>query len=168
MYSVFVFSEKVMKFFRIHLKKCYWKLKYGKRIKFGKNLKFRKDFSINIAKNGYLKIGDGCFFNNSCSINCHKRIVIGNNNIFGEGVKIYDHNHIFNDRRIDMKTSYNDNEINIGNDNWFASNTVILSKATVGDNCVFGANTIVNEKINSGYLIRAMPEISITKIRFKG
>ncbi len=168
MYSFFVFFEKAMKFFRIHLKKCYWKLKYGKRIKIGKNLKFRSDFRINIAKNGYLQIGDGCFFNNGCSINCHKKIIIGDNNIFGEDVKLYDHNHIFNDKRINIKTSFKENEIIIGNNNWFASNVIVLSKAAVNDNCVFGANTIINEKFNSGSLVRTQSETSITKIHFKG
>ena len=140
MYSFFVFFEKAMKFFRIHLKKCYWKLKYGKRIKIGKNLKFRSDFRINIAKNGYLQIGDGCFFNN----------------------------HIFNDKIINIKTSFKENEIIIGNNNWFASNVIVLSKAAVNDNCVFGANTIINEKFNSGSLVRTQSETSITKIHFKG
>lgn len=168
MYSLVSFSEKVMKFFRIHLKKCYWKLKYGRRIRIGKNLIFRKGLCINIAKNGYLEIGDGCFFNNYCSINCHKKIIIKNNNIFGESVKIYDHNHVFNDKTIDMKTSYDENEIIIGGGNWFASNVIILSKAKVGDDNVFGANTVVNEKYNSGYLVKTVPEISLSKIRYKG
>ena len=42
-----------------------------------------------------LKINESVFLNNGCSINCLNNIEIGANTIFGEGVKIYDHNHLF-------------------------------------------------------------------------
>lgn len=167
-YSLLSLLEKAVRFIRIHIKKCYWKLKYGKRIKFGKNFKFRKGLIINIAKNGYLEIGDRCSFNNYCSINCHKRIIIKDDNMFGEGVRMYDHNHIFNDKTVDIKTNFDEREIKIGSNNWFASNIIILSKAKVGDNNVFGANTVVNAEYGSECLIRTMPEVSVSKIRYKG
>ncbi len=40
-----------------------------------------------------LIIGDNVFMNNYCSINCLDEIEIGENTLFGEGVKLYDHNH---------------------------------------------------------------------------
>ena len=39
-----------------------------------------------------VKIGDNVFFNNGTSIAAKEKIEIGDNCIFGENVKIYDHN----------------------------------------------------------------------------
>ena len=39
-------------------------------------------------------IGNHVFFNNDCSINCKDEIIIGNNCILGENVRIYDQNSI--------------------------------------------------------------------------
>lgn len=168
MYSVITLIENIIKLIKIKSKILYWKLKYGKRIKIGKNLRFRKRFSVNISKNGYLEIGNNVFFNNDCSINCHKKIVVGDNNIFGENVKIYDHNHIFNDKTIDMKRVYKEREINIGNQNWFGSNCIILSKTQIGDHNIFAANIVINEKYDSNKIIKNNIKKEIEQINYKG
>ena len=105
----------------------YLKLKYGKRITIGKNVIMRKKVNIEIRRNGYLEIGDNTFFNNYCSINCLEEIKIGSNNIFGESVKIYDHDHFFNNEYISI-SEFRTGRICIGDDNWFGSNIVILRK----------------------------------------
>lgn len=168
MFGPILFLEKVMKFIRICSKKCYWKVKYGKRIKIGKNFKFRKGLIINIAKDGYLEIGNGVFFNNYCSINCHDKIIIGNNNLFGEGVKIYDHNHVFNNKQIRMATSFKTRPIVIGDRNWFGSNDVVLSGAKVGDCNVFSAGAIIKSEYTSDNLVKTIDKVSIEKIKYKG
>lgn len=167
MYTLFKFIENMYKYIGIKIKVFYWKLKYGKRICIGKNFKFRKGLIINIAKDGYLEIGNNNFFNNYCSINCHNKIVIGNNNLFGENVKIYDHNHVFNDKNIDMQKTYKDREINIGNQNWVGSNCVILSKTEISDYNVFAANTVINEKYDSNNVIKNKIEKEIEQIKYK-
>lgn len=101
-----------------------------------------------------MRIGDNNFFNNDCSIHCHKEIIIGNDNIFGENVKIYDHNHIFNDKTIDMKKNFKKTTIKIENNNWIGTNTVILSKASIGNFNVVSAGTILNQKYDNENLIR--------------
>lgn len=167
MYNVLVFIEKVLKYIRIKMKICYWKLKYGRRIQIGKNLKFRKDLRINIAPKGFLKLGDNNFFNNYCSINCHEYISIGNDNLFGENVKIYDHNHTFNNKNVNIKTTYISNKIKIGDKNWFCTNTVILSKADVGNENVISAGVILNKKIESNKLIRKNNKLIEEEIIYK-
>ena len=167
MYKIIKFIEDVVKFIRIKIKILYWKIKYGKRIKIGKRFRFRKGLIINISDKGYLKIGDNNSFNNYGSINCHKKIEIGDNNMFGESVKIYDHNHVFNDRTIDMRRTYIDREINIGNQNWFGSNCIILSKTQIGDNNVFAASTVINEKYNDNQLIKNNVTKILEKINYK-
>ena len=168
MYNILKFIENINRYLKIKTKILYWKLKYGKRIKIGNNFKFRKRLIINISQNGYLEIGNNNAFNNNCSINCHKKIKIGNNNMFGENVKFYDHNHIFNNKNIDMTTTFKEHEILIGDNNWIASDVVFLSKATLGDNNVVGIKTVINEKYANECIIRSKIENINEKIIYIG
>lgn len=167
MYTIFDLFEKCILKIKQIITILYYKLKYGKRFKCGKKISFRKRFQINITKNGKVVIGNNCFFNNDCSINAHNEIIIGEDNLFGENVKIYDHNHVFNDKSINMKRTFNDRKIVIGNNNWFGSNCVILSKANIESNNVFGANTIINQEIDSDNIIITNPSIIKEKIKYK-
>lgn len=167
MYSFLTTTEKALGRLKSFSKLSYYKLKYGKRLKVGKGVHFRKGLIINISRNGKVVIGDGTFFNNYCSINCHNKIVIGKNNLFGEGVKIYDHNHVFNDKSVNMKKSFRDGVITIGSKNWFGSNVIVLSKAKIGDNNVFGANTVLNSEFGSGVLVKCSTDQKTEKIVFK-
>ena len=167
MYTVFSIIENGARGVRIISKLAYYKMKYGKRLKVGKGVHFRKGFIINISKNGQLEIGDGTFFNNYCSINCHHKIVIGKNNLFGEGVKIYDHNHVFNCRNVNMKKTYKSRSIIIGNRNWFGSNAVILSKAKIGDSNVFGGGMTINSEFGSDNVVKNINKIETERINYK-
>ncbi|MGN1383966.1 MAG: hypothetical protein ACI4XD_01585 [Clostridia bacterium] len=168
MYKIIKFIENVIKFLKIKTKIIYWKIKYGKRIKIGKNFKFRKGLVINISKNGYLEIGDNNAFNNYCSINCHKMIKIGKNNMFGENVKLYDHNHVFNDKSKEMRYAYSEHEIIIGDNNWIASDVMFLSKGSIKNNNVVGAKVIVNREYNNENVIKLKNECIVDKISYIG
>lgn len=48
-----------------------------------------------IDKKGEVRIGDDVFFNNYCSLNAIDSISIGDGTVFGENVKVYDHNHCY-------------------------------------------------------------------------
>ena len=167
MYTIVSNLEKAARGSKAFCKLMYYKVKYGDRLKLGKNVHFRKGFIINIAKNGRLEIGDGTFFNNYCSINCHDEIIIGKNNLFGEGVKLYDHNHVFNDKSVDMKKTFKRGSIKIGDRNWFGSNVIILSKAKVGNNNVFGANVVVNSEYESDSIVKQSNKLDIEKINYR-
>ena len=129
-----------------------FKLLYGKRIEFGKNVNFRGKVRIRIDKNAKLVIKDNCFFNNGCSINVKENVVIGKDTIFGEDIKIYDHNHVFNKETLIRKSGYCVSPITIGDNTWICSNVVILKGVTIGDNCVIAANEIVKENIKDNIL----------------
>ena len=160
--------EKIFSLLRMFFKKTYYKLKYGKRLKIGKDVHFRKGLIINISKNGQVEIGDKTFFNNCCSINCHNKIVIGKNNLFGEGVKIYGHNHAFNNKGVDIKKTFKTGEITIGDRNWFGSGVIILSKAKINDRNVFGAGMIVNDTFGSDEIVTEDRKYKTSKIIYKG
>lgn len=130
------------------IKIYFYKLIYGKRLKIGKNVSFRKGFSIIIEKNGYVEIGDGCFFNNYCSVNSHQSIIIGKNCLFGENVKIYDHNHIFKFKDELIKhQGFKTNNVKINDNCWIGSNVVILKGVEIGKHSVIAAGEVVKNNI---------------------
>ena len=123
-------------------------------IKVGENFRVRNQFNITIGKKGVLSIGNDCFFNNNCSINCLGNIDIGNNNQFGEGVLIYDHNHQFKDKSVLIsEQEYTIGTIKIGNNCWIGSHVVILKDVTIGDNVVIGAGCVIHKSISSDSLV---------------
>ena len=140
---------------RITVKKMLLKMRFKQQIKFEK-LRFRKDFNVRIEGSGYLRIGSNCFFNNACSINVLGKIEIGNDCIFGENVKMYDHNHIFNLNNILIRNSgFKIKNIVIGNNCWVGSNVVILGGTKIGDNCVIGAGVVASGVVPANSIIRS-------------
>lgn len=136
------------------LKKIFYKIIYGKHIKFGKNVTFRKGFSVVIEDGAYVEIGPGSFFNNNCSINAKNSIKIGDNCIFGENVKIYDHNHKFNKRNeLIKKQGFKSSIIEINRNCWIGSNVIILKGVSIGENTVIAAGEIVRKNIGSNILL---------------
>lgn len=141
------------------------KIKYGRKIKIGKKVIFRKGTNITIEKNGILEIGNNTFFNKGCSINCMNRIVIGNNNLFGENVKFYDHDHKINSKYRSHKFNYGN--ISIGDNNWIGSNSIILRKTNIGNGNVFSCNSIINDTVTNNKLIKIKSEIVVEDIKYK-
>lgn len=157
---------KTWYYFCAYIKYIFFKFIYGSKLKIGKHVTWRKDFSIMIASTGKIVIGDKCFFNNFCSINANKEITIGDGSIFGENVKIYDHNHRFSDLKRDIKVQgYSDGEVHIGRHCWIGSNVTILKGCEIGNNCVIGAGCIVSGKIEDNTIVRRLDSYKIETIR---
>lgn len=153
---------------RCFIKKTLLKIIFRKRFIIGKNSHFRKNFCILLEKGGEIVIGDNCFFNRSCSINCLGKVEIGRKTIFGENVKIYDHNHRFGDGdKFIREQGYSVAEVRIGKNCWIGSNAVILKGVTIGDNCVIGAGCIVNQDIPADSLVKPGGGLIIEAINYK-
>ncbi|MFC0344683.1 acyltransferase [Epilithonimonas hispanica] len=139
-----------------------FKLIYGDKISFGRNVTFRKQFSLVIdGKNAKVNIGDNVFFNNFCTIAAMENITIGKNTIFGENVKIYDHNHLYKDINIPIKNQgYSTSKIIIGENCWIASNVMILKGVTIGNHVVIGAgNTVYKDVPDNSVLLSKHDQI---------
>lgn len=118
------------------------------------NCRIRDNFHIYLGNGGFLSIGENCFFNNNCSINCLSEIEIGNDNQFGESVLIYDHNHNFRDKtQLVSAQGYTIGKIKIGNNCWIGSNVVILKDVTIGDNVIIGAGCIIHKSIPANSVV---------------
>jgi acetyltransferase-like isoleucine patch superfamily enzyme len=113
-------------------------------------IRIRDNFNVTIGKKGKLMIGNNCFFNNNCSINCLGDIEIGNDNQFGESVLFYDHNHTYTDKnKLISEQGYNIGSIKIGSNCWIGSQVVILKDVVIGDNVVIGAGCVIYKSIAS-------------------
>ncbi|UPO87337.1 acyltransferase [Niallia sp. Man26] len=163
----FIISNLIVKIWKkmyFFLKKLQFKLLYGKKIIFGKRLSVLKGFKLVIGNKGRVIIGDGCFFNYNCSISCLGNIEIGNNTIFGENVKFYDHNHDFSDINQNIKDQgFKIGKITIGNNCWIGSNVTILNNVTIGDNVIIGANCLVYKSIPSNTIVKNKSELIYTQ-----
>jgi len=131
------------------------------KLRIGKTTRFRKFCTITLDAEGELVIGSNTFFNNSCSINCLGVIRIGDNTLFGEGVKIYDHNHTFNKRDLLVeKQGFSIGSIMIGNNCWIGSNAIILNNVQIGDNAVIGAGCIITKSVAANTIVRPVAQYS--------
>ena len=103
------------------------------------------------GRSGGVYIGNNCFFNNYCTLASRAGITIGEGTIFGENVKVYDHNHCYKDVNEPIKyQGYTEAPIVIGKHCWIASNVVILKGVKIGDNCVIGAGCVVYKDVPEG------------------
>lgn len=144
------------------VRRAFEMVRLGKRVRIGQGVVFRKGFFLNPSrKTSRITIGDGCFFNNNCSINCHSCISIGCKSTFGEGVKLYDHDHNFRKIRDgrSVPSLFVDAPINIGDDCWFGSNVIILKGVTIGNNVVVGAGTIITKDIPDNTIVYARQDL---------
>lgn len=108
---------------------------------------------------GKLILHKGVFINNSCSFNCIERIEIGAGTMMGEGVRFYDHDHVYTAEKIE-KWQWTTAPIRVGRDCWIGSNVTILKGVTIGDNTIIGAGCLVRNDIpansvvyNDGHLV---------------
>lgn len=124
-------------------------MKKKTKLMIGKNFRTRNNVSIRIYNKGKVEIGDNCFFNDGCSINCQQNIKFGDNLICGQNVMFFDHDH---DYKNDIN-SFIREDIVVGNNVWIGANSIILKGVTIGDNVVIGAGTIVKNDIPNNVLI---------------
>lgn len=128
-------------------------IRYKNKIYIGKDFRVRQRFNC-LIRNAVVSIGNNVSFNNDCSITALGEVIIGNDTIFGENVKIYDHNHTFHrDAGLIRSQPMSIGKVVIGNNCWIGSNVTILKGAYIGDNCVIGAGCTIKGKIPSGTLV---------------
>ena len=104
------------------------------------------------VSSGKLILHDGVFINNSCSFNCMERIEIGNGTMMGEGVRFYDHDHVYTAEKIE-KWQWTTAPIRVGKDCWIGSNVTILKGVTIGDNTIIGAGCLIRNDIPSNSVV---------------
>ena len=104
------------------------------------------------VSSGKLILQDGVFINNSCSFNCMERIEIGNGTMMGEGVRFYDHDHVYTSEKIE-KWQWTTAPIRVGRDCWIGSNVTILKGVTIGDNTIIGAGCLIRNDVPANSVV---------------
>lgn len=110
--------------------------------------------SITTGYSSQLNIGSGVYFNDGAVISCLGKIDIGENTLFGPGVKIFDNNHRFS-REEGVSRECTAGCITVGRSCWIASDVVLLKGTDIGDNCVIGAGCVIRGKVPAGSLVTA-------------
>ena len=104
------------------------------------------------VSSGKLILHDGVFVNNSCSFNCMERIEIGVGTMMGEGVRFYDHDHVYTAEKIE-KWQWTTAPIRVGRDCWIGSNVTILKGVTIGDNTIIGAGCLIRNDVPANSVV---------------
>lgn len=115
-----------------------------------------------LAQSGGLKIGNGVSFNRNCIIISRDNIKIGDNVIFGPGVTVYDHDHVFTHDGI--KNEFRTGTIVIENDCWIGANVVILRDTHIGKGCMIGAGAVVKGDIPDHSLVKSDRSLQVIPI----
>lgn len=128
-----------------------------------KNVNFQRNVSLTSTADGTLTIGRNVTFNRNCIVICRNKITIEDNVLFGPGVTIYDHDHVFSYNGIGE--GFKLGEVTIGKGSWIAANVVILRNTHIGEGCVIGAGTVVKGDIPPHCLVTGNRELCILPIK---
>jgi len=108
-----------------------------------------KRCSINVAPDAYLHIGHNSGFS-GVSINCTKKIYIGNNVNVGINCLIWDtdfHPLSYMARRTHDISKIIKSPIHIGDDVFIGANSIILKGVRIGNRSIIGAGSVVTKNI---------------------
>lgn len=132
-------------------------------IRIGRNIDLAPHVDIKVHENGRCEIGARTYMNIGCMISCHNHIAIGENCMFGPGVKIFDNNHRFS-KENGVSSELNTGKIIIGKNCWIASDVIILKGANIGDNCVIGAGCIIDCEVPPCSIVRQRQNLDFRTI----
>ncbi len=120
------------------------------KIQIGKRVEIRDNCVLNVSDGGRLEIDDGVFMNDGCYLNARELIHVGAGTMFGQSVKIYDHDHDY--RSNNLKINFIQKPVEIGNDTWICSDVIILRGCVVGDRSVIAAGTVIKKNVSTDVL----------------
>jgi acetyltransferase-like isoleucine patch superfamily enzyme len=112
------------------------------------------------AGNGNISCGKFVSFNDHVELNSSLggAIRIGDDCLFGPGVKVFTSNHCFEDRSTPIRKQGHSVEDVIIEDNcWIGANSIILAGVTIGAGTVIGAGAVVTANVPAGVVACGIP-----------
>lgn len=117
--------------------------------------KIRFGSTIQVNDGGELEMGRFTC-NANINIQCAKKIVVGDDCMFGRNVMVYDSSyHPTGTNMNNLKITIM--PVKIGNHVWIGTNAVILQGSTINDGCIIGTNASISGKIAKNSLV--LPKI---------
>lgn len=112
-------------------------------LKIGKHLSALNITTLYVGEKAELILGDRINLNNGVSIVSRKSVKIGSHVSFGPNCGVYDHDHDYKKTGRERQEQFTTGSIIIGNNVWFGANCTVLKNTVIGDNCVFGAGSVI-------------------------
>lgn len=137
------------------------------KITIGNHLSANRGLELSVRNRGNLKIGKNVNFNRDCLVVCRGNTSVGNDVIFGPGCKIFDHDHDYRMIGKERRLSSVSGDVMIGDGVWFGANCIILKNTTIGNNCVFGAGSVISGQYEENSIIIQKKDEYIRKITMK-
>jgi acetyltransferase-like isoleucine patch superfamily enzyme len=115
-----------------------------------------------------LEIGSGSVIGNFNHIYATNSIVIGKNVLTADKVYISDNQHVYEDINIPIinQPIKQLRTVHIGDGSWLGENVCVIG-ASIGKNCVIGANSVVTKDISDYSVAVGSPARVIKKYNFK-
>ena len=110
---------------------------------------------IRVYNGRILSIGNNSYVNEGTKIYCAKEIIIGSNCAISFDTKILDTDTHFIFR--DGKLLNEDQSVNIGNNVWIGTNTIVLKGTTIENNVIVGASSLVKGMLRSNLEYAGVP-----------
>lgn len=130
------------------------------QLELGEDVTLRSFVSLEVGHGASLKLDNRVFFNDHCTIRCGHHIEVGKDTMFGDGVRLFDHNHQYSNYHVE-KIAFDNAPIRIGKNCWIGANSVILKGVTIGDNVIIGAGSVIHKDVPSNSLVISKEELVI-------
>lgn len=115
---------------------------------------------ISVWKTASLDIGDNVFLNDGVNICSTTNICIGSHTKIGDQTYIYDSDF----HQISPDTPIRQSPVTIGRNVWIGANSMVLAGASIGDNSVIAAGSVVTGSIPANCLAAGSPARVIRKL----
>ena len=102
--------------------------------------------------------------NTFCKIVSKEYIEIGENNIFGSNVSIYDHDHDFSTGVWNSLSLFKTEKITLKDNIWLCTNVVVTKGVTIDSNVVCACNSVVTKDLEQNALYGGIPAYRIKSI----
>ena len=121
---------------------------------------------LTLAPDARIEIGAGCFLNRNTMLAANERIEIGEHTMFANGCFVSDADHRFDDPELPVTQQgfTSKGPVEIGDNCWFGANSVVTSGVTIGERCVIGANSVVTEDLPDGVIAAGAPARVVKEI----
>jgi acetyltransferase-like isoleucine patch superfamily enzyme len=140
------------------------------RLEVGAHTLFEPHVWLTAPGDARLRIGSGTFLNIGVMVAAHELVEIGDHCMFANGCFVSDASHRFDDpdTPVPWQGFTSKGPTRIGDNVWCGANVVITSGVTVGERCVIGANSVVNQDLEPFTIAAGAPARPLKKVQRAG